>query len=283
VYKRQGFIDEQEESLTLMGKATGLAWGKLPSCFERALRADEKVAFLNLLEQRVFDRTPTAYLVGEAWLGGLRFHVDQRVIIPRSYFVELIPEVIPQWLPDETAVKHVADICTGSGCLAVLLAKRFPKAKVEATDLSADALEVAAINVKEHKLQARIKLHRTDTMTALLNGPKLDLIISNPPYEPEAVYLRLPAEFKQEPKQSLVSGKDGLDVIRKLLSQAKKLLNPEGVLVIEVGGLRQAMEKAWPKMSMTWLSTNDGLDCVVLIQAADLLSPTKPSPRSRSR
>ena len=279
----QGFINEQEESLTLMGKATGLAWEKLPSCFERALRANEKATFLNLLEQRVFDRTPTAYLVGEAWLGGLRFHVDQRVIIPRSYFVELIPEVIPQWLPDEAAIKHVADICTGSGCLAVLLAKRFPKAKVEATDLSADALEVAALNVKEHKLQARVKLHRTDTMTALLNGPKFDLIISNPPYEPEAIYMRLPAEFKQEPKQSLVSGKDGLDVIRKLLSQAKKLLNPEGVLVIEVGGLRRAMEKAWPKMSMTWLSTNDGLDCVVLIRAADLLSPTKPSPRSRSR
>jgi ribosomal protein L3 glutamine methyltransferase len=279
----QGFINEQEESLTLMGKATGLAWEKLPNCFERPLREKEKSDFLNLLEQRVFDRTPTAYLVGEAWLGGLRFHVDQRVIIPRSYFVELIPEVIPQWLPKISSIKHVADICTGSGCLAVLLAKNFPKAKVDATDLSAEALEVAAINIKEHKLQSRIKLHRTDTMTALLNGPKFDLIISNPPYEPEGIYRRLPAEFKQEPKQSLVSGIDGLDVIRKLLLQAKKLLNPEGVLVIEVGGLRRAMENAWPQMPMTWLMTNDGLDCVVLIRAADLGATSKSSPRARRR
>jgi ribosomal protein L3 glutamine methyltransferase len=279
----QGFINEQEESLTLMGKATGLAWEKLPSCFERALRASEKSAFLSLLEQRVFDRTPTAYLVGEAWLGGLRFHVDQRVIIPRSYFVELIPEVIPQWLPKISDIKHVADICTGSGCLAVLLAKHFPKAKVDATDLSAEALEVAALNVKAHKLQSRIKLHRTDTMTALLKGPKLDLIISNPPYEPEGIYKRLPDEFKKEPKQSLVSGKDGLGVIRKLLSQSQKLLHPAGVLVIEVGGLRRAMEKAWPKMPMTWLTTNDGLDCVVLLRAADLATPAKPLPRARRR
>ena len=279
----QGFSNEQEESLTLMGKATGLAWEKLPSCFERALRTVEKAKFLQLLEQRIFDRIPTAYLVGEAWLGGLRFHVDPRVIIPRSYFVELIPEVIPQWLPKISAVKHVADVCTGSGCLAILLAKQFPQAKVEATDLSADALAVAALNVKEHKLQTRIKLHRTDTMSALLGGPKFDLIISNPPYEPEGIYQKLPAEFKREPKQSLVSGKDGLDVIRKLLTQAKELLNPQGVLVIEVGGLRTAMEKAWPKMPMTWLSTADGLDCVVLLRASELTPPTKPLPRPRRR
>lgn len=279
----QGFINEQEESLTLMGKATRLAWEKLPSCFERPLREKEKAEFLNLLEQRIFERAPTAYLVGEAWLGGLRFHVDKRVIIPRSYFVELIPEVIPQWLPKTSSVKNVADICTGSACLAVLLANRFPEAKVAATDLSADALAVAALNVKEHKLQSRIKLHRTDTMTALLSGPKFDLIISNPPYEPESIYKSLPAEFKQEPKQSLVSGKDGLDVVRKLLLQSKKLLNPEGILVIEVGGLRRTMEKAWPKLPMTWLVTNDGLDCVVLIRAADLIASSKTSPRAQRR
>jgi len=266
----QGFLDEQEESLTLMGAATGLAWEQLPQCFGRALSAAEKAKFLALLERRVFERIPTAYLVGEAWLGGLRFRVDERVIVPRSYFVELIPEAIPRWLPPTEQVKRVADVCTGSGCLAILLAKRFPQAKVDATDLSAPALEVAKLNVADHGEAKRIRLHETDTMSALLGGPKFDLILSNPPYEPEGIYRRLPAEFKKEPKGSLVSGKDGLDVIRKLLAQARELLQPHGVLVIEVGGLRDAMHRAWPKLPMLWLPTADGLDCVVLIQAVDL-------------
>lgn len=277
----QGFLNEQEESLTLMGAATGLTWEKLPQCFERTLTAKEKAAFLGLLEQRVFARIPTAYLVGEAWLGGLRFRVDARVIVPRSYFVELIPETIPHWLPPTAQVKRVADVCTGSGCLAVLLAKRFPQAKVDATDLSADALAVAKLNVADHGEAKRIQLHETDTMTALLGGPKFDLILSNPPYEPEGIYRRLPAEFKKEPKGSLVSGKDGLDVIRKLLVQATELLQPHGVLVMEVGGLRSAMQQAWPQLPMIWLTTADGFDCVVLIQAADLRAPKPPLPRAR--
>ena len=277
----QGFVTAEEESLTLMGHATGLAWERLPACFDRPLTAKEKAAFLGLVERRVFDRVPTGYLVGEAWLGGLRFRVDERVIVPRSYFVELIPEAIPRWLPPADQVKRVADVCTGSGCLAVLLAKRFPKAKVDATDLSARALEVAKLNVADHGEAKRIQLHETDTMTALLGGPKFDLILSNPPYEPEGIYRRLPAEFKKEPKNSLVSGKDGLDVIRKLLVQARELLLPHGVLVIEVGGLRDAMHKAWPKLPMLWLPTADGLDCVVLIQAADLRAHAAPSPSPR--
>jgi ribosomal protein L3 glutamine methyltransferase len=223
---------------------------------------------------------PTGYLVGEAWLGGLRFRVDERVIIPRSYFVELIPEAIPQWLPPIAQVTDVADICTGSGCLAILLAKRFPKANVQATDLSAKALEVAALNVADHKLAKRITLHETDTMTALTKGPKFDLILSNPPYEPEGIYRRLPAEFKKEPKNSLVSGKDGLDVIRKLLTQAREALKPHGILVIEVGGLQKAMHQAWPKLPIMWLPTADGSDCVCLIHASDLRREL-PSPGAR--
>ena len=279
----QGFSNAQEETLTLLGAATGLPWEKLPTCFQRPLSEKEKNRFVELLDCRVFDRTPTAYLVGEAWLGGLSFSVDPRVIIPRSYFVELIPEVIPHWLPPSDSIKRIADVCTGSGCLAVLLAKKFPRAKVDATDLSHDALAVAQINVTKHRLQKRIKLHHTDTMTALKGGPRYDLIISNPPYEPEGIYRRLPAEFKKEPKQSLVSGKDGLDVIRKLLTQATSLLQPQGILVIEVGGLRKKLEKAWPKLPMLWLSTADGMDCVALIQASDLQKARTVSPRTRRR
>jgi ribosomal protein L3 glutamine methyltransferase len=277
----QGFVSAEEESLTLMGHATGLSWEELPQCFTRPLTAREKQTFLDLVEKRVFDRTPTGYLVGETWLGGLRFRVDPRVIIPRSYFVELIPEAIPQWLPPAGQVTRVADVCTGSGCLAILLAKRFPKAVVEATDLSADALEVARLNVADHRLAKRVRLHRTDVMTALVGGQEFDLILSNPPYEPEGIYRRLPAEFKKEPKQSLVSGRDGLDVIRKLLAQARGLLKPHGVLVIEVGGLRDAMHRAWPTLPMLWLATTDGSDCVCLIHAADLRRLPAASPRAR--
>jgi len=266
----QGFLDEQEESLTLMSAATGLAWEKLPQCFKRELTEKERGRFVELLDRRILERIPTAYLIGEAWLGGLKFKVDERVIIPRSYFVELIPEIIPQWLPPVKTIKHVADICTGSGCLAILLAKYFPNAQVDATDLSSDALEVAKINVKSHRLEKRVKLFKTDTMTALMSGKNYDLIVSNPPYEPELVYKKLPEEFKKEPKMALVSEKDGLGVIRKLLKQAAKKLNPNGVLLIEVGGLRTAMHKNWPKLPMVWLATQDGLDCVCLIAACDL-------------
>lgn len=276
----QGFVNAEEESLTLLGHATHLAWEKLPSCFERNLKPKEKADFLALVERRVFDRIPTGYLVGEAWLGGLRFRVDERVIIPRSYFVELIPEVIPQWLPPAAQVTHVVDVCTGSGCLAILLAQRFPQAHVHATDLSAPALEVAALNIADYKLTKRITLHETDTLTALVKGPQFDLILSNPPYEPEGLYRRLPAEFKKEPKGSLVSGKDGLDVIRKLLVQARELLKPHGILVIEVGGLQAAMHAAWPKLPMMWLSTADGADCVCLLHAGDLRR-VLPSPSAR--
>jgi len=266
----QGFVNAEEESLTLLGHATGLAWERLPTSFGRALTPREKTAFLGLVERRVFERVPTAYLVGEAWLGGLRFRVDERVIIPRSYFVELIPEAIPQWLPPAAQVTDVADVCTGSGCLAILLARRFPRTHVHATDLSAEALAVAALNVADHRLGRRITLHETDTMAALRKGPRFDLILSNPPYEPERIYRRLPAEFKREPRQSLVSGRDGLDVIRKLLAQAVHALKPHGILVIEVGGLQAAMHRAWPTLPLLWLATTDGSDCVCLIHAADL-------------
>ncbi len=277
----QGFVNAEEESLTLMGHATALAWEKLPRCFERDLRSKEKSVFLDLIHRRVFERIPTGYLVGETWLGGLRFKIDDRVIIPRSYFVELIPEAIPQWLPPTMQVTHVADICTGSGCLAILLAQRFPQAVVQATDLSAAALEVAKINVADYKLSKRVKLHETDVMAALAKGPKFDLILSNPPYEPAGIYQGLPAEFKKEPKQSLVSGQDGLGVIRKLLGQARDLLKPHGILVIEVGGLQTAMHRAWPKLPFLWLSTTDGSDCVCLLHASDL-ARALPSPRRRT-
>ena len=279
----QGFLGPEEESLTLLGHALGLEWEALPACFRKAVAPAAASRFLELLRRRTEERVPTAYLVGEAWLGGLRFKVDERVIIPRSYFVELIPEVIPAWLPPAESIRRVADVCTGSGCLAVLLARRFPRADVDATDLSTDALAVAAENVAAHGLKDRIRLHRTDVMRSLSGRRRYDLIISNPPYEPASVLRRLPAEFRKEPPGSLVSGKDGLDVIRRLLREAAASLLPHGALVIEVGGLRQAMERAWPDLRICWLPTADGSDCVGLIHAADLSALTKPGRPSATR
>lgn len=279
----QGFLGPEEESLTLLGHVLGLAWEELPSCFRRPVPAAAAARFLELLRRRTEERTPTAYLVGEAWLGGLRFKVDERVIIPRSYFVELIPEVIPAWLPPAEKIRRVADICTGSGCLAVMLARRFPQAKVDATDLSAEALDVAAENVAAHGLKGRVRLHRTDVMRSLAGRPRYDLIISNPPYEPAKVLRGLPAEFHREPPEALVSGKDGLDVIRRLLREAAASLLPHGVLIIEVGGLREAMARAWPGLPVCWLPTADGSDCVGLIHAADLTALTRPVRRGATR
>jgi len=283
----QGFLDARQEAETLLAHALGLPWEALAEALPKAVPDPAAARLRHLVERRVFDKEPTAYLTGEAWLGGLRFRVDRRVIIPRSYFVEVIPGQLPLWIPDATKVRRAADACTGSGCLAVLLARQFPAAQVDATDLSAEALEVARLNVADHGLAERITLREADTLSGL-EGP-YDLIISNPPYEPESVLRTLPEEFHREPRMALVSGKDGLGVIRKLLAQAAKLLAPHGLLVVEVGGLHEAIAKAWPRLELTWLPTADGSDCVFLVTGAALrrgltrrAAPAKPRARAGS-
>lgn len=280
----QGFVDARQEAETLLLHALGLPWEALAEGLERPMPEPAAARLRHLLERRVFDREPTAYLTGEAWLGGLRFRVDRRVIIPRSYFVEVIPGQLPLWLPDPAKVRRAVDACTGSGCLAVLLARQFPAAAVVATDLSPEALEVARLNVADHGLSERIALRETDTLAGL-EGP-CDLIISNPPYEPESVLRTLPEEFRREPRMALVSGKDGLGVVRKLLAQAAKLLTDEGLLVVEIGGLHEALEKAWPRLELTWLPTEDGSDCVFVVSGAALrrgLGLTKRAAPARTR
>jgi ribosomal protein L3 glutamine methyltransferase len=221
------------------------------------------------LKRRVLDRTPAGYLTREAYLGEHRFYVDERVIIPRSYFLEIIPEQLNHWLPDPEKVRHVVDVCTGSGCLAILLAHHFEDAKVDAIDLSPDALEVAKINVREHGLQKRVTLHESDVFDSV-PARKYDVILSNPPYEPSAHVDAMPAEFHREPRMSLDGGRDGLDIIRKLLRQARDRLRPHGIVVIEVGGLREAMDRAFPTLDLHWLHTDDGADCVCVVNAARL-------------
>ncbi len=260
-----------DEALYLLLRTLGLPLGSAARVLARKLTAAERAQLEAVLRRRVVDRVPAAYLTREAWLGGRKFYVDERVIIPRSYFVEIIPAQLDGWLPDPAQVRRVADVCTGSGCLAILLARHFPAARVDAIDLSADALAVAAINVRAHRLTRRVALHRSDVF-AVVPAAKYDVILSNPPYEPSAHCDALPAEFQREPRLALDGGRDGLDIIRRLLREARTRLTPAGIVLIEVGGLRAAMDREFAALEPHWLHTADGADCVGVIHAARLKS-----------
>jgi ribosomal protein L3 glutamine methyltransferase len=239
-----------------------------PAVLDRPLTPAQRVALRQVLVRRAIERVPAGYLTREAFLGDHRFYVDERVIIPRSYFLELIP-TLPAYLPAGYTVRCAVDVCTGSGCLAILLAHQFPDAKVDAVDLSPAALEVAAINVKAHRLSRRVKLFESDVFDRVPPAT-YDLILSNPPYEPSAVCDDLPAEFRKEPRLALDGGKDGLDIIRRLLVQARDRLAPEGIVVIEVGALQKAMNREFRALKPQWLATEDGSHCVCLIRAERL-------------
>jgi ribosomal protein L3 glutamine methyltransferase len=258
-----------DEALYLLLRTLDLPLDSAESVLDRRLSVADRAALAETFRRRVVDRTPAAYLTREAWLGEHRFYVDERVLIPRSYFLELIPQHLDFLLPDPAKVTRVVDVCTGSGCLAILLAHHFPSARVDALDLSADALAVAKINVRAHRLGRRVHLCESDVFDAV-PAAKYDVILSNPPYEPSAHCDALPAEFHREPRLALDGGADGLAIIRKLLLQARTRLKPHGVVLIEVGGLRAAMDREFAALAPAWLPTEDGADCVCAIHAARL-------------
>lgn len=274
-YERHGLVFGQvadnahDEALYLLLRVLGLPLDSKPGVLRRPLNDAQVGQIKHALHRRIVDRVPAAYLTQEAWLGGYTFHVDERVIIPRSYFVELMPLLVER-VGGADKVRRTVDVCTGSGCLAILLAFAFPNARVDAIDLSPDALEVATINVSRHGLRERVELHRSDVFDRV-PPVKYDLILSNPPYEPSGHCDQLAPEFRHEPRLALDGGSDGLDIIRKLLRQARERLSPKGLVTIEVGGLQQAMADAFPDLPLEWLHTADGSDCVCLIRAQDLL------------
>ncbi|MDI1337100.1 MAG: 50S ribosomal protein L3 N(5)-glutamine methyltransferase [Lacunisphaera sp.] len=255
-----------DEALYLLLRGLELPLDSKPAVLRRKTTPDENTRLGALFRRRLEEHVPAAYLTREAWLGEHRFYVDERVIIPRSYFLEIIPEQLPHWLPAKKPVKRAVDVCTGSGCLAILLAHQFPAAKIDAIELSPDAAAVAKFNIAAHHLTARVKLFHSDVFDAVPRV-KYDLILSNPPYVPTRELRDLPAEFKNEPALALDGGRDGLDVIRKLLRQSRDRLQPHGIVVLEVGGLRLAMDRAFPELDLHWLHTADGEDCVCLVQA----------------
>lgn len=263
--------EAHDEALYLILHTLGLPLDSEPAVLRRRLSAADQARLADVFRRRLVDHTPAAYLTREAWLGEHRFYIDERALIPRSYFLEIIPRWLEAWLPAGRPVKRVVDVCTGSGCLAILLAHQFPRAQVDAIDLSPEALEVAKINVRDHGLARRVHLYRSDVFAAVPPA-RYDVILSNPPYEPSAQCDGLPAEFHREPRLALDGGPDGLVIIRRLLAQARDRLQPHGLVVIEVGGLRRAIEREFGALQPVWLPTADGSNCVCLFQAAKLLA-----------
>ncbi len=258
-----------DEALYLLLRTLELPLDSRANVLRRKVNPSDAAKLSVVFDKRIRERTPAAYLTREAFLGEDRFYVDERVIIPRSYFLEIIPQQLDAWLPDPQKVRRVVDVCTGSGCLAILLAKHFPTAEVDAIDLSIDALAVAKINVDAHALKERVHLHASDVFDQVPKA-RYDVILSNPPYEPSAHVDAMPEEFHREPRMALDGGSDGLDIVRKLLRQARTRLQPHGIVVIEVGGLREAIDHEFAKLDPHWLHTEDSSDCVCLFHAAKL-------------
>jgi ribosomal protein L3 glutamine methyltransferase len=230
---------------------------------------EERIALLDIITRRCQDRLPAAYLTHEAWLGEHRFYVDDRVIVPRSFIAELLDEQLAPWIADPWAIDNALDLCTGSGCLAILTALAFPNAMVDAVDLSKDALTVAERNIADYHLGHRVHPVHSDAF-AKLAGKRYDLIISNPPYVDAKAVAALPPEYRHEPEMALGSGDDGLDFTRVILREAKKHLTDDGILIVEIGHNRDALETAYPDLPFTWLDTAAGDEYVFMLHAADL-------------
>ncbi|MBK9350132.1 MAG: 50S ribosomal protein L3 N(5)-glutamine methyltransferase [Sulfuritalea sp.] len=233
------------------------------------LTGSERHALLERLQQRVVHRLPAAYLLNEAWLGEFRFHVDPRVIVPRSYFAELLEDGFAPWIEHPESVASALDLCTGSGCLAIVMAHAFPNAAVDAIDISPEALEVARRNIADYGLEDRLHAIESD-LFAKAKGRRYDLIICNPPYVTAAAMEALPAEYRHEPALALAAGRDGLDVVRRILAQARKHLNPRGVIAIEVGHNQELVNEAFPDLPAVWLDTEHADGKVFVLTREDL-------------
>jgi ribosomal protein L3 glutamine methyltransferase len=258
-----------DEAVYLLLHSLHLPLDRLEPFLDAKLTSAERADLLHLIERRVKERLPVAYLTNEAWLGEFSFYVDERVLVPRSFIAELLREQLAPWIEDPDAVADVLDLCTGSACLAILAAHAFPAASIDAVDLSPDALAVARRNVADYDLAARIRLVEGN-LFARLKSRRYDLIIANPPYVNAAAMATLPAEYRREPELALASGDDGLDLTRAILAGARRHLRPHGLLVVEIGHNREALEAAFPETPFTWLDTTAGDQYVFLLHREEL-------------
>ncbi|HJV74676.1 MAG TPA: 50S ribosomal protein L3 N(5)-glutamine methyltransferase [Noviherbaspirillum sp.] len=258
-----------DEAAYLILHTLKLPLDKLEPFLDARLLQNETEALLKMIERRTVERVPAAYLTNEAWLGDYRFYVDERVIVPRSFIAELIPEQFAPWVADPETVTNILELCTGSGCLPIMLADAFPNAQIDAVDISADALAVARRNVEDYELQDRITLLESD-LYAKLPAKKYDLIVTNPPYVNAGSMSKLPQEYLREPQIALAGGSDGMDLVRKIVAGASERLTKDGILIVEIGNEREFAEAAFPNLELTWVSTSAGDDMVFLLTAEQL-------------
>jgi len=266
-----GTTSAYDEAAYLLLHALHLPQDRLEPFLDARITHGERTDLANLFGRRIDERVPAAYLTHEAWLGDFRFYVDERVIIPRSFIAELLPDGLAAWTGDPATVASALDLCTGSGCLAILLAHAYPEAEIDAVDLSSEALAVAQRNVSDYGLAGRINLIRSD-LFANLAEKSYDLIISNPPYVTSMAMEELPAEYRHEPAMALAGGDDGLDAVRTILREAPRFLNPGGTLVVEIGHNRAAVESTWPRLPFVWLSTPSSEDSVFALRRDEIVA-----------
>ncbi len=266
-----GTTNAYDEAAYLLLHALHLPLDRLEPFLDARLTQPERLQLAQLLERRIDQRVPAAYLTHEAWLGGFRFYVDERVIIPRSFIAELLPDNLTPFVGEPERVTAALDLCTGSGCLAILLAHAYPEADIDAVDISSDALAVAQRNVSDYGLADRINLIRSDLFSNLPEK-SYDLVISNPPYVTAMAMEELPAEYRHEPGQALAGGDDGLDAVRTIVKDAPRFLGPGGTLVVEIGHNRAAAELAFPRLPFVWLETAASSDSVFLLRREELVA-----------
>jgi ribosomal protein L3 glutamine methyltransferase len=270
-----------DEAAFLILSALDLPVDQLDPWLDCRLTAAERAKIATLFDLRITTRKPAPYLVNRAYIRGRDFYVDERVIVPRSYIGELLDGELATVVPDAESVTSVLDLCTGSGCLAIIAALTYPNAIVDAIDLSADALEVARRNVADYGLEERITLQQSDLFTGL-GTRRYDLIISNPPYVSADAIAAFPPEYKAEPVMAHAGGADGLDLVRRIIAEAPRHLERDGVLVVEVGTGLDILEEEFPNLPFLWLETEDSSGEVFALTAAELQS-SQPDRRSRTR
>lgn len=270
VFFGHGTDNAWDEAAYLLLHGLHLPIDQLEPYLDARLTTIERATVLELIRRRIDERLPAAYLTREAWLGDYRFYVDERVIVPRSHIAELLREQLSPWVNDPWAVGRVLDMCTGSGCLAILATEAFPEATIDAIDISSDALAVARINVDAYELGERLRLIESNAFAAVPDE-RYDVIISNPPYVNAESMAGLPEEYRREPELALASGADGLDFVRTLIAQAARHLTPNGILVVEIGHNKEALEQAFPRLSFVWLDTSAGDRFVFMLRHKDLI------------
>jgi ribosomal protein L3 glutamine methyltransferase len=267
VFFGHGTDNARDEAAALVWHALGLA-APTAKIYARLTSVRQQQAVRDLITRRIRERTPAVYLTGQIWFAGLLFRTDPRALIPRSPIAELIERGYSPWI-DARRVRRVLDVGTGSGCIAIATARMLPRASVDAVDISAEALDLAAVNVRRHRLGKRVRLLESHYFSAL-KGERYDIIVSNPPYVGAREMRSLPAEYRHEPRMALASGPDGMDAVRVILKGARRHLNPGGILVVEVGNTEGAVRRAFGRLPFTWLTFERGGGGVFVLTAEQL-------------